>query len=59
MYSRLQNQYEYEGNALGFSMCKRLIQKLNGSLEDKSEIGQGSILEIKLPNGFISKQELS
>ncbi|MDD5065827.1 MAG: ATP-binding protein [bacterium] len=38
-----------EGTGLGLSLCYETIQKHNGTIEVKSELGQGTTFKIKLP----------
>lgn len=40
---------KFGGTGLGLNICKRLIDKMNGSLHVQSEIGAGSIFSIRLP----------
>ena len=39
----------YEGSGLGLSICKKLIELLNGTINVKSEYGVGSTFSIALP----------
>lgn len=39
----------YQGSGLGLSICKKLVELLNGSISVKSEYGVGSAFSITLP----------
>lgn len=49
MFSRLHTKDKYEGSGLGLSICKKIVDQLNGEIHVRSEIGKGSIFEIQLP----------
>ncbi|MCK9330874.1 MAG: ATP-binding protein [Candidatus Cloacimonetes bacterium] len=40
---------KYEGSGLGLSICKKLIEKMNGNIKVESTIGKGSIFSIEFP----------
>lgn len=39
-----------EGSGLGLYIVKQTIEKLGGSIEVKSEYGEGTLMTIHLPN---------
>jgi len=43
---------EYEGNGIGLTICKRYIELLGGKINLESELGNGSIFTIILPDVF-------
>lgn len=57
MFSRLHNHSKYEGSGLGLSICKKIVEQLNGEIHLHSEIGKGSIFEIQLPADVIVRNE--
>ncbi len=40
---------KYEGTGLGLSICKRLVEKMGGSIGVESQVGRGSIFTIRIP----------
>jgi PAS domain S-box-containing protein len=40
---------KYEGTGLGLSICKRLADRLRGTIDVESELGQGSLFTVRLP----------
>ncbi|MFA6290821.1 MAG: PAS domain S-box protein [Victivallales bacterium] len=40
---------QYEGTGLGLAICKRMIERLHGTIEVASEWGKGSTFKITLP----------
>lgn len=40
---------KHEGTGLGLSICKRLIDKMGGSITVSSEVGKGSTFSIHIP----------
>lgn len=49
MFKRLHHNTEYEGTGIGLAMCKRLLNKYNGEVWLKSEIGKGSTFFVRIP----------
>jgi len=54
-----QSNRKYGGTGLGLTICKRLIESMNGELSVESEIGEGSKFRILLKNVEIIKKEES
>ncbi len=47
----------YEGSGLGLALCKELVEAMNGQIGIDTELGQGSLFWIELPEG--SEEESS
>ncbi len=40
---------KYEGTGLGLSICKRMVEKMGGTIDVESQVGRGSIFTIQIP----------
>jgi len=49
VFKRLHSYHEFEGNGVGLSICKKIIDRHNGSIRAESKIGEGSKFIIELP----------
>ena len=49
VFKRLNSYHEYEGTGVGLSICKKIIEKHNGSIVAQSKPGQGSTFSFVLP----------
>jgi two-component system NtrC family sensor kinase len=38
-----------KGSGLGLSVCKTIIEEFSGTIDLKSNIGEGTVVSIKLP----------
>jgi len=47
-----------QGAGLGMSIVKHLIQMMNGDISVESEVGKGTIVNVRVPQGFISDNVL-
>ncbi len=48
-FTRLHSKDEYEGTGLGLALCRKIIERLNGSIEASGESGLGATFTILLP----------
>jgi signal transduction histidine kinase len=49
VFKRLHSYHEFEGTGVGLSLCKKIIEKHNGSIKATSQIDVGSSFIIQLP----------
>ena len=49
VFQRLHTREEYEGTGIGLAIVKKAINKLNGSIDIRSEFGKGSTFCVTLP----------
>ena len=49
VFKRLHSYHEFEGTGVGLSICKKIVEKHNGSIIARSKIDQGSTFLISLP----------
>jgi signal transduction histidine kinase len=49
MFKRLHSRGEYNGSGIGLALVKLSVDKLDGTVEVKSEVGKGSQFVIQLP----------
>jgi PAS domain S-box-containing protein len=58
-FTQQENQsIEYGGTGLGLTICKRLIELMDGSIGVSSEAGHGSCFELRLPNIEVTTEVL-
>lgn len=48
-FKRLHNNSEYQGNGLGLSVCKKIIENLNGTIKVVSTFGTGTTFLLSIP----------
>jgi len=49
VFKRLHSYHEYEGTGVGLSICKKIMEKHNGFITASSQLNEGSIFTIGLP----------
>lgn len=59
VFKRLHSYHEFEGTGIGLSICKKIVEKHNGSIEAKSALNEGATFIITLPKKeFPSNEKL-
>ncbi len=49
LFRRLHTTDQYDGTGVGLAVCKKVIERLGGSVDLESELGQGSRFTVRLP----------
>jgi len=49
LFARLVSRRDYSGSGIGLSLCKKIVDKHNGTITVKSAIGEGACFEVQLP----------
>jgi len=59
-FSRFNLEYNraVQGTGLGMSIVKHLIQMMKGEISVESEVGKGTVVNVKVPQGFVSEDVL-
>ena len=48
-FKRLHGKSEYEGSGIGLSICRKIVERHNGTISAKSRPGEGSIFTVTMP----------
>lgn len=48
-FTRLNAKDKYEGTGLGLALCKKIVERHNGSISAEGELGRGTTFTIELP----------
>lgn len=49
VFKRLHSYHEFEGSGVGLSICKKIVDRHNGSIRAESKIGEGSKFILEFP----------
>jgi light-regulated signal transduction histidine kinase (bacteriophytochrome) len=52
LFKRLHNKVEYLGPGAGLTICKKIVDKLHGSIRLESTVGKGTTFFIDLPDSI-------
>jgi two-component system, chemotaxis family, CheB/CheR fusion protein len=52
IFQRLHSNEVYAGTGIGLALCKKIVQKYNGSIWVESEVGKGSVFYFTLPTAM-------
>lgn len=52
VFQRLNTKQAYEGTGIGLAVCKKIVERYNGTIRIESQLGKGTTFIITLPVGF-------
>ena len=52
LFVRLHSKDEFPGSGMGLAQCKRIVEKYDGTIEVRSELGQGARFELSFHSSF-------
>ena len=53
LFTRLHTKEEFPGTGAGLTICKKIVDKLGGSIRLESQIGQGTTFFVELPTSIV------
>ena len=59
LFQRLEHTNQYPGTGAGLSICKKIVESLDGEIWVESQEGYGSTFNFVLPDGFSVKADAS
>ncbi|MEM6346152.1 MAG: ATP-binding protein [Bacteroidota bacterium] len=59
LFSRANQEGQYDGAGIGLAICQRMIRRLNGNIEIDSQVGQGCTFKITIPKEIAHNDVLS
>ncbi len=49
IFQRLHTRSQYEGTGIGLAVCQKIVQRLGGTINVKSRIGEGAVFSFSIP----------
>ena len=49
VFQRLHKKGEYEGTGVGLAICRKIVDRHNGTITARSSLGQGTTFVVTLP----------
>lgn len=58
-FRRLHSPQKYPGSGIGLAICRKIVERHNGSLTAESALGEGAVFTVRIPTGRSTHQEAS